>query len=248
MIVEYISSISGYELLISFITLTLLEIILGIDNLVFIALVATKLPAASRKLVLAFGLMLALVIRALMLFTLSWIMGLNQPIFSFGEVELSYKSLMLIAGGIFLMVKSGREIYSDIKDLNLHRPIRSDKKSKINHSFLFSVLQITAVDFIFSFDSIITAVAMTNNIPIIIAAVIISMIIMLMSSGYIADFLNKYPSLKIIALAFIFLVGAILFADGFEIEIQKGYLYFALFFTIAVESLNIVARKKKHSK
>lgn len=236
----------GYDLVLSFITLTFLEIILGIDNLIFIALVVAKLPQKHKKLARIFGLSLALVIRILMLMTLSWVMSLTEPIFSISIIDFSFKALLLIAGGLFLIGKSGHEIYHDI---NAHKITAAEKESYLQHkkaknSLIGAVIQITAVDFIFSFDSVITAVGMTNDIPIIIAAIIISMIIMLISSEHISHFLSTYPSLKVIALSFIFLIGVILLADGFGIEISKGYLYFALFFTLTVEVLNIISKKR----
>lgn len=237
-----------YDLVLSLLTLTFLEIILGIDNLIFIALVVAKLPPKNRKLARVFGLSLALIIRILMLLTLSWVMSLTEPIFSLSFVDFSYKALLLIAGGLFLIGKSGNEIYQDISD-NIHTHKTDKKDSNLNHkksrnSLFAAVAQITVIDFIFSFDSVITAVGMTNNIPVIIAAIIISMIIMLISSEHVSMFLSTYPSLKIIALSFIFLIGVILLADGFGMEVSKGYLYFALFFTLTVEVLNIISKKR----
>ncbi len=233
----------GYDLLLSLVTLTFLEIILGIDNLIFIALAVRKLDKKHRKSARIFGLSLALVIRILMLLTLSWIMTLTEPLFYIGEVGFSFKNFLLISGGLFLIVKSGWEIASDVF-LGLQESEKSDKKSDVKKGFISAVLQITLIDFIFSFDSVITAIGMTNNIPIIVAAIVISMIVMLIASEKISHFLQTYPSLKIVALSFIFLVGAILLADGMHIHISKGYLYFALFFTLVVESINIVARRK----
>lgn len=233
----------GYDLLVSFITLTFLEIILGIDNLIFIAIVVHKLEKKHRQVARLFGLSLALVIRILMLLALSWIMTLTDPLFSIGEVGFSFKDFLLISGGLFLIVKSAWEIANDLL-FGLH--VKKDQSGSVaaKKTLLAAVLQITLIDFVFSFDSVITAIGMSNNIPIIVGAIIISMIIMLVASEKISHFLQTYPSLKIVALAFIFMVGAILLADGFHMHISKGYLYFALFFTIVVESLNIVARKK----
>lgn len=232
----------GYDLIFSLITLTFLEIILGIDNLIFISLVTYKLPKKMRNSARIFGLSLALIIRIVMLMTLSWIMTLTEPLFYLGDHGFSFKNFLLIIGGLFLITKSGLEIMQDV----LHCEKKDDKKEKNNarDSLLNAILQITLIDFIFSFDSIITAVAMTNNIPIMIAAIIIAMIVMLVASESISKFLTEYPSLKIVALAFIFMVGAILLADGFNMHISKSYLYFSLFFTLTIEVLNIIARKK----
>lgn len=234
----------GYELILSFVTLTLLEIILGIDNLIFISLVTYKLPKKSRNKARIFGLSLALIIRILMLLTLSWIMTLTEPLFYIGEAGFSFKNFLLISGGLFLIVKSGYEITNDVFSKTDPSGAKNDDAKSSQKTLLAAVLQITLIDFIFSFDSVITAVAMTNNIPIIIAAIIISMIIMLFSSEKISHFLTNYPSLKIIALALIFMVGIILLADGFHLHISKTYLYFSLFFTLSVEILNIIAKKR----
>ncbi|HLD76953.1 MAG TPA: TerC family protein, partial [Rickettsiales bacterium] len=233
----------GYELVLSFITLTLLEIILGIDNLIFISLVTYKLPKKSRNKARIFGLTLALIIRILMLMTLSWIMTLTDPLFYLGDLGFSFKNFLLISGGLFLIVKSGYEIILDVF-LQPKESHEDKDETVIKKTVLAAILQITLIDFIFSFDSVITAVAMTNNIPIIIAAIVISMIIMLVSSESISGFLTRYPSLKIIALALIFMVGIILLADGFHIHISKTYLYFSLFFTLSVEILNIISKKR----
>lgn len=231
-----------YETMLSLATLTFLEIILGIDNLVFIALVVSKLPKKSRQFARAFGLGLAFVIRVLMLLTLSWVMTLVEPVFFIGEQGISFKDLLLIAGGLFLMGKSGLEIYSDV-----NHGLSSEKGEKqisVGKTMMAAILQISMIDFVFSFDSIITAVGMTNNIPVIIIAVVISMLLMLFALEKINYVLQTYPSLKVVALAFIFMVGVILLADGLHIHISKGYLYFSLFFTLVVEYLNILARKR----
>lgn len=231
-----------YDALFSLVTLTFLEIILGIDNLIFIAIVVQKLPQKFRKLARIFGLSLAFVIRVLMLLTLSWVMGLTKPVFHLQEVGFSYKDFLLMVGGVFLIVKSGGEIVRDAL-FGIHDN-KESTEIRVKDSFLAAILQVALIDFIFSFDSIITAIGMTQNIPIIVTAVVISMLAMFFASGVISDFLGKYPSLKIVALAFIFMVGVILLADGLHMHISKGYLYFSLFFTIVVEIVNIMARKK----
>jgi predicted tellurium resistance membrane protein TerC len=231
----------SYELLLSFITLTFLEIILGIDNIIFIALVVDSLPPRYKNKARYIGIGLALIIRIIMLFTLSWVMSLTKPLFNLAGIDFSFNNLLLIVGGIFLIVKSGLEIKNDVKGA-----IGGEKEHKITakESFFGAVVQIAIIDFIFSFDSIITAIGMTRNIPVIVAAVVISMLIMLFASGKISYILSKYPSLKIMALAFIFMIGVILLVDGLHMHISKYYLYFALFFSIAVETLNIIAKKR----
>lgn len=234
-----------YNLIITFFTLTFLEIILGIDNLIFIALVVQKLPKKYSKSARIIGLSLAFIIRVLMLTALSWVMHLTKPILTVAELALSFKDLLLMVGGLFLIIKSGMEISQDL--LLKQASPEQVKTEKTYHSFFAAAMQITLVDFIFSFDSVITAIAITTNVPIIVAAVVIAMIVMFIAAGVIGEFLNTYPSLKIIALAFIFLVGVMLLADGFHFHIPKGYLYFSLFFTLAVETVNIMIRKKSES-
>lgn len=231
-----------YDIFFSLLTLTFLEIVLGIDNLIFISLAVAKLPPRDRKKARIFGLSLALIIRILMLLTLSWVMSLTDPLFYIGEHGFSFKNFLLIFGGLFLIIKSGWEIINDI--FFDHKENKEEKKINAAKNMFAAILQITLIDFIFSFDSVITAVGMTNNIPVIVTAVTISMFVMLLASEKISYILNNFPSLKIVALAFIFMIGVILLADGFHIMISKGYLYFALFFTITVESLNIIARKR----
>lgn len=231
-----------YDILFSLLTLIFLEIILGIDNLIFISIVVQNLPRKHRQTARIFGLTLALIIRMLMLTALSWVMTLTKPIVSVGEHGFSFKDLLLISGGLFLIGKSGKEIASDVFFKSDPKP--GDKQPNNKGTLFAAIVQIIIVDFVFSFDSIITAVGMTNNIPVMVTAVIISMIVMLASSESINYFLHTYPSLKIVALAFIFMIGIILLADGIHLHISKAYLYFALFFTITVESLNIVARAR----
>ncbi len=232
----------GYDLLFNLVTLTFLEIILGIDNLIFIALIVQKLPQRYRKSARIFGLSLAFIIRILMLMALSWVMTLTEPLFSIEGHGFSVKDMLLVLGGLFLIFKSGIDIASDVFGGSSHS---KDKDIRVPKGFFGAVIQISVIDFIFSFDSIITAIGITNNIPIIVAAVVISMLLMFVASGIISEFLGKYPALKIVALAFIFMVGMILLADGVHLHIEKAYLYFSLFFTLAVESLNIAARKRK---
>lgn len=233
-----------YDIFFSLLTLTFLEIVLGIDNLIFIAIVVGKLPAKSRKAARIFGLSLAFIIRIIMLMALSWVMSLTDPLFYLGEHGFSFRNFLLILGGLFLIIKSGFEICNDV--FFNSKPSKEEKKINTSKNMFAAILQISLIDFILSFDSIITAIGMTGNIPVIVTAITISMFVMLIASEKISYFLQTYPSLKIVALAFIFMIGVILLADGFHLEISKGYLYFSLFFTIVIESLNIAARKKHH--
>jgi predicted tellurium resistance membrane protein TerC len=224
------------------ITLTFLEIILGIDNIIFIALTVNKLPKIYRKNARIIGIGLALIMRILMLLALSWVLGLTKTLFTISGLDFSVNNILLILGGVFLIIKSGTEIYNDT--LGIHEN-QDEKPSNdaIKRGFFGAIIQIALVDFIFSFDSIITAIGITRFVPIIVIAVVISMIVMLLAAEYIGNIIRKYPSLKMMALAFIFMIGVILLADGIHIEISKGYLYFSLFFATAIECLNIVVKK-----
>lgn len=230
------------------ITLTFLEIILGIDNIIFIALTVHKLPTIYRRKARFIGIGLALIMRVMMLFALSWVLGMTTTLFTLFDLDFSVNNILLIVGGIFLIVKSGAEIYSDafVKKVEPPKDTKAATKSAVKHSFFGAIIQIALVDFVFSFDSIITAIGITQFVPIIVIAVVISMIVMLVASDYISKTLHKHPSLKIMALAFIFMIGVILLADGIHLEISKGYLYFSLFFATAIEYLNILARKKEN--
>jgi predicted tellurium resistance membrane protein TerC len=233
----------SYDLIFTFLTLSFLEVILGIDNLIFISLVVCNLPTKYKNKARFFGLALAFIIRVIMLSMLSLVMRSTKPLFAVFGFDFSFNNLLLIIGGIFLIFKSATEIYSDIKGGFENK---QNIKTKIiaKETLMGAILQISAIDFVFSFDSIITAIGMTRNIPIIVAAVMVSMILMLFASQYLSKFLEKYPSFKIVALGFIFMIGVILLADGLHMHITRSYLYFSLFFTLAIEGLNIAAQKK----
>lgn len=232
------------ETLFILLTLTFLEIVLGIDNIIFIAVTVHKLPDAYRKKARYIGIGLALIMRVLMLFTLSWILGMTKPLFTVYGLDFSVNNLLLMVGGLFLIVKSGMEIFRDISGKTAHAENQNSKNSMASkYGFLGAVAQIALIDFVFSFDSIITAIGITRHVTVIVIAVVISMIVMLVASDYISRTLHKYPSLKIMALAFIFMIGVILLADGVHLEISKTYLYFSLFFATAIECLNIMARR-----
>jgi len=228
------------------VTLTFLEIILGIDNIIFIAIAVNKLPQAYRRNARIIGIGLALIMRILMLLALSWVLGLTKTLFTISGLPFSVNNILLILGGVFLIVKSGAEIYSDTLGISDHNNQNSNQEA-VKRGFFGAIIQIALVDFIFSFDSIITAIGITRFLPIIVIAVVISMIVMLLASEYISNIIRKYPSLKMMALAFIFMIGVILLADGIHLEISKGYLYFSLFFATAIECLNIIAKKNSRT-
>ncbi|MGE0753832.1 MAG: TerC family protein [Alphaproteobacteria bacterium] len=230
------------ELLISFLTLSLLEIVLGIDNLIFIALVAEKLPATYRTKARVIGLALALGIRVAMLASLSWIMQLTDPLFSIMEHPFSFRDLLLIAGGFFLIGKSTLEIHADLGGLEEKRKIVAKA------TFGGAIIQIVIIDFVFSFDSIMTAIGIADNLWIMVAAVVVSMVVMLVASGSIARLLREYPTFKMLALAFILMIGTVLVAEGMGVDVPKGYIYVAFAFSIGVELLNSIARSKHKKK
>ena len=227
------------EILFSFFTLSMLEIVLGIDNLIFIALVVEKLHKNQQVKVRLFGLLLALVIRVIMLAGAVWIMKLTKPFFTIFEIGISFKDLLMLAGGTFLIAKSTLEMHSDIMG------IEHNKEIKPKSRYGAAVMQVVIIDFVFSFDSIITAVGITQNLPVMIAAVVVSMIVMLLASGFISEFLHEHPTFKVLALSFILMIGTLLVAEGLHFHIPRGYIYFSFAFSCFVEAINTVAAKKR---
>jgi predicted tellurium resistance membrane protein TerC len=231
------------DVIMSFLTLSVLEVVLGIDNLIFIALVVQNLPAHFRHKARYIGLTLALGMRVAMLLGIAWIMSLTKPVLTVSTLALSVKDLLLFAGGIFLLVKSTLEIHSDVAGMHGERAAPS-----ASQYFAGAIAQIVLIDLVFSFDSVITAVGMTNNIPVIIAAMIVAMIAMLGASGYIADFLQHHPTFKMLALSFILMIGVLLIAEAMHFHVPRGYVYFAFAFSIFVESMNTFAASKRRGK
>jgi len=234
---------------IAFFTLSALEIILGIDNIIFISVIANRLPLEIREKVRRFGLMFALITRILLLLSLSWVMSLTNPLFSLLEHSISGRDLILLLGGFFLIWKASKEIYTEVEigdHENGGENIASQGTSKPMLSlFVGSVLQIGLLDIIFSLDSVITAVGMVDQISIMIAAVIASVFIMLIAAKPIGDFVHQHPSIKVLALSFLTVVGVVLIAEGMGVHIPKGYVYVAMAFSLTVELLNIRSREKK---
>jgi predicted tellurium resistance membrane protein TerC len=227
------------SLIMSFITLSLLEIVLGIDNLIFIALVADGLPKEYRNKARILGLALALVIRVVMLFSLSWIMKLTEPLFELGGKEFSWKDILLIGGGVFLVWKATMEMHADVGGLE-------EKRQMVAKTTLRgAIFQIVLIDFVFSFDSIITAVGLTDNLYIMVAAVVVAMAVMLFASGHISKFLAEFPTFKMLAIAFILMIGVVLVAQGMGVKVPKEYIYFAFAFSIFVETMNTMASRKR---
>lgn len=241
------------EIWASLITLTVLEIVLGIDNIVFISIMAAKLPEKDQKKARQVGLGLAMITRILLLLSLTWVMTLTAPIISLGEVfnftdsewidklTLSGRDLILIIGGLFLIYKSTTE---------MHDKLEGDEhsgKTKGVVTFSGVIIQILILDIVFSLDSVITAVGMAQHIEVMIAAVIISVIVMMVSASAISNFVNKHPTVKMLALSFLLLIGLSLIMEGFEKHIPKGYIYFAMGFSVFVEMLNLRAKAKSAS-
>jgi len=231
---------SSPEAWISLLTLTGLEIVLGIDNIIFIAILVGKLPPEQRASGRIVGLGLAMVTRILLLLSLFWIMKLTKPLFTIAEFSISGRDLVLILGGLFLLVKSTLEIHSSVSGESEEH--KNSKKSHAN--FLVIVSEIAVLDIVFSLDSVITAVGMAEHIEIMIIAVILAVGVMMVASKGISNFVDNNPTIKILALAFLVLVGMTLVAEGLRFHIPKGYIYFAMAFSLAVESINIYAKKK----
>lgn len=229
----------------SLITLTAMETVLGIDNIIFIAILVAKLPVESQSKIRNLGIGLALVIRILLLFSISWIMTLKEPLFAIVGHAFSGRDLILLFGGLFLIGKSTFEIHHKVEgdpELHLHEAEKNVKKKASPGMML---VQILILDIVFSLDSVITAVGMANQISIMVVAMIISMIIMLGSASKISGFVEKHPTIKILALSFLLLIGVMLVAEGMGAHVSKGYIYFAMAFSLTVELLNMRYRKKK---
>jgi predicted tellurium resistance membrane protein TerC len=228
--------LSDPQIWIGLLTLTTLEIVLGIDNIVFISILSGRLPAGSQRKARMWGLALAMIMRILLLLSLSWIMGLTKPLFSISDFDVSGRALILLGGGLFLLAKSTREI---------HHRLEGDKAvaGKAPASFSTVLIQIVLLDIVFSFDSVITAVGMVDEIGVMIAAVMIAVAVMMIFAGGISAFIERYPTLKMLALSFLLLIGVNLIGEGLGFHIPKGYTYFAMAFSVLVEMLNLKMRK-----
>ena len=229
--------ITSPDALAGLLTLVVLEIILGIDNIVFISILAGKLPQAQQARARQLGLGLALVMRILMLFAISWVIRLTAPLFMLLGQEISGRDLILIVGGLFLLAKATHEIHDKLEGDSGHAGAR------IPPSFGAVILQIVLLDAVFSLDSVITAVGMVEEVSIMVIAVTVAVIIMLLSAASISDFVNRHPTVKMLALSFLLLIGLTLVAEGLDQHIPKGYVYFAIAFSIFVEMLNLRLRK-----
>lgn len=218
-------------------TLTLLEIVLGIDNIIFLSLVVAKLPTAQRGHARRLGLAAAMLMRLMLLASIAWVTRLTYPLFELFDHRVSARDLILLLGGLFLIWKASKEIHESIEG--------EEEGLKTNaHSFFGAIVQIMLLDIIFSLDSVITAIGLSDHLFIMMAAVVISVAVMMFAARPIGDFVDRHPSVKMLALSFLILVGFMLILESFAVHVPKGYIYFAMFFSIAVESLNLLRNKK----
>jgi predicted tellurium resistance membrane protein TerC len=227
------------EVLMSLATLTFLEIVLGIDNVIFVALMADRLPEAQRARARTLGLGLALLFRVIMLFGLVWIAHLEEPVLTIADHEVSWRDIILMLGGLFLLGKATLEIHHNVEGEEEHL------ESRAAAVFGMVVFQIVLIDIVFSLDSVITAVGMTDHLPVMVTAVGIAMGIMLWAAGSVASFIERHPTTKMLALSFLLLIGIALVADALHFHIPRGYLYFAIAFSLFVEALNILAKRAR---
>ena len=224
---------------IGLLTLIVLEIVLGIDNVIFISILASRLPQASQGRARRIGLSLAMVMRVLLLLSLTWIMGLTRPFFSVIGFDVTGRALILIAGGLFLLTKSTREIHDRLEGED------ESTQTRAAPSLASVLVQIMFLDIVFSLDSVITAVGMVDHVEIMIAAVVIAVVVMMVFAGVVSRFVEKHPTVKMLALSFLLLIGMNLIAEGAGFHIPKGYTYFAMGFSVFVEMLNLRAKKAK---
>lgn len=228
---------------VALLTLTFLEIVLGIDNIIFISIVAGKLPEEQQKRARVGGLVAAMVMRILLLLGITWIIQLTTPILTVGDFSLSWRDIILISGGIFLLVKTTLEIHHKVEG----KDSEQEGGTKKIQSFGYAILQIVLLDIIFSFDSILTAIGLTDQIILMIIAVVISILVMMIFAKAVGDFVNDHPTIQILALSFLILIGVMLIVEGFHHHVPKGYIYFSVFFSLAIEMLNMRYRKKNKS-
>jgi predicted tellurium resistance membrane protein TerC len=231
--------LSDPQVWVAFLTLTALELVLGIDNIIFISILVDRLPHRQRELARKLGLFLAMFMRIGLLFLLAWISDLVAPLFTVLRQEISGRDLVLIAGGLFLLWKSTKEV---------HQLLEGEKgaaSAALHATFSAVIVQIMIIDMVFSLDSIITAVGMVDHISVMVAAVVASVLLMMAFAGGVGRFVSAHPTVKMLALAFLFMIGVVLIADGFDHHIPKGYVYFAMAFSVAVEALNIRMRKRR---
>jgi predicted tellurium resistance membrane protein TerC len=220
------------EIIVSLFTLTLLEIVLGIDNVVFISIVSGRLPVSKQKQARLIGISLALIGRIVLLLGISWIIGLNNPIFIVNDFAVSYRDIILIAGGLFLIGKSTSEIHERME--GKEKSSREEKKLTLRSA----IIQILILDLVFSLDSIITAIGLTEHVWVIVVAIAVSLSVMLLFSKRISDFINQHPAMKILAISFLIMIGTVLVIEGLHVHVPKGYIYVSMTFALGIEVLN----------
>ena len=230
--------LSNPEAWVALLTLTLLEVVLGIDNVIFISILAGKLPAGQQKKARNIGLFLAMFMRVGLLLSIAWIVRLTKPLFTVFAQEISGRDLILLGGGLFLLFKATHEIHDKLEGAE------GETTTRVAPSLTSVIVQIMLLDIVFSLDSVITAVGMAKDIGVMITAVVIAVIIMLVAAGPISSFVDRHPTVKMLALSFLLLIGMALIAEGLEFHIPKGYVYFAMGFSVFVEVLNIQFRRK----
>lgn len=226
------------EGIVSLLTLTFLEIVLGIDNIIFISITADRLPAKDQKKARNLGIILALIVRIALLFTVSWIIGLKEPFITFGEFGLSFRDLILIVGGLFLLGKSTSEIHAKLEGYD-----EETHEVKVM-SLRGAILQIILLDVVFSLDSILTAVGLVDEVLIIVIAIVISLGVMLAFATRISNFINQHPAMKLLAVSFLMMIGLVLVVEGLHVHVPKGYIYFSMAFALGIEFLNMKIRKR----
>jgi predicted tellurium resistance membrane protein TerC len=238
--------LSDPQIWISLLTLSALEIVLGIDNLVFLAILAERLPEHQRPAARKLGLGFALLTRLALLGSLTWIAGLTEPVFTIFGTAVSWRDVILIGGGVFLLAKATHEIHGSLEGEEDGAETTGPGGAKAaGAGFVATIIQIGVLDIVFSLDSVITAVGMANQLWVMVAAVIVAVILMLVASGPLSAFVSRHPTVKMLALSFLLLVGMSLVADGMGVHIPKGYLYFAMAFSVLVEALNLAARRRR---
>ncbi len=232
--------VASPEAWIALATLIALEIVLGIDNIIFISILVGRLPPDQRNTARRIGLSLAMLMRLGLLFSIVWVMGLVEPLFEIFEQEISGRDIILVLGGLFLLAKSTQEIHASFEV-----PHADDTTSVATVGFASVLVQITLLDIVFSLDSVITAVGLVEHVSIMVIAIVVAVGVMLFSAKPIGDFVDRHPTIKMLALAFLILIGVTLIAEGFDVHVPKGYIYFAMAFSVGVEMLNLRLRKRR---
>jgi predicted tellurium resistance membrane protein TerC len=247
---EFMIELFTTENMVAFVTLTFLEIILGIDNIIFIAILAGRLPPEKRDFARQLGISMAVISRLVLLFSISWVMSLKNELFRmpwFGhDHSVAGKDLILLGGGLFLMYKATKEIYHKVEGLE-HGADSNQGQGKRAMSLSSMLVQVMIIDVVFSLDSVITAVGMCKSLPVMIASILCSVVIMLVCSKMVVTFIDKHPTIKVLALSFLLMIGVLLVAESFHQEIPKGYIYFAMFFSLSMDLLQIRMNKKHAS-